>query len=191
MYSLRGKISWKLGLTCIDLGATRRGRVAVGRGSYIAGGASLIADRGTAITLGPRAMVLQGAIIATYGGNIRIGRNVGINPYCVLYGHGGLTIGDDVLIAAHTIIIPANHRFERTDVPINAQGIRARGVVIEDDVWLGARVTVLDGVRIGRGAVVAAGAVVTKDVAPMTIVAGVPAAPIGRRDASTPRPPSA
>lgn len=99
----------------------------------------------------------------------------------MLYGHGGLTIGNDVLIATHVVIIPANHVFERRDVTISAQGERRQGVTIEDDVWVAAHATILDGVRIGRGAVIAAGAVVNADVAPYAVVAGVPAKTIRYR----------
>jgi len=68
-----------------------------------------------------------------------------------------------------------NHNIGRTDVPIDAQGVTRQGIVIEDDCWLGGGATILAGVRVGRGAVVAAGAIVTRDVPPYAIVAGVPA----------------
>lgn len=67
------------------------------------------------------------------------------------------------------------HRYQRTDIPIKEQGIEARGILIQDDVWIGAGVTILDGVEIGRGSVIAAGAVVTKNVEPFSVMAGVPA----------------
>jgi acetyltransferase-like isoleucine patch superfamily enzyme len=115
------------------------------------------------------------------GGSIVIGTKSSINPYCVLYGTGGLVIGDFVRIAAHTVIVAASHRFDRTDVPICAQGSSAVGITIENDVWVGAGVQILDGVRIGRGAIIAAGAVVRSDVEPFAIVGGVPARVIKRR----------
>jgi acetyltransferase-like isoleucine patch superfamily enzyme len=114
----------------------------------------------------------------TYGGFIRIGDHCSVNPFCVLYGHGGLTIGNNVRIATCTVIIPANHVFSDLDIPIHKQGTTALGIVIEDNVWIGANVTILDGVRIGRGAVIGAGAVVTKDVDPLHVVGGVPACTI-------------
>jgi galactoside O-acetyltransferase len=67
------------------------------------------------------------------------------------------------------------HRFDRTDVPIHGQGVTSRGVVIEDNVWIGMNVSILDGVRIGNGSIVGAGAVVTKDVPANAIVVGNPA----------------
>ncbi len=181
MFSLRGKICRRLGWRCVDLGAIVRGELRIGPGAYVGAGAEVVAWRGDNISLGEQSYVLRGALIHTYGGNIRIGRRTGINPYCVLYGHGGLEIGDDVLIATSCVIIPANHNFDRLDVPINQQGLTCKGIQIEDNVWLGAHVTVLDGVRIGRGAVIGAGAVVTKDIPAEAIAVGVPARVIGSR----------
>jgi acetyltransferase-like isoleucine patch superfamily enzyme len=102
----------------------------------------------------------------------------------VLYGHGGLTIGAGVRIAAHVVIIPGSHNFADPDRLIYEQGMTYAGVTIGDDVWIGTGAKILDGVTVGRGAVIAAGAVVTKDVAPLAIVGGVPAKVIGRRGQS-------
>lgn len=110
-----------------------------------------------------------------------MGDHVTVNPFSVLYGHGGLRIGSNVLIAAHVIIIPANHRFDRADILIRKQGESRLGITIGDDVWIGAGARILDGVTIGTGCVVAAGAVVTRDVQPYSVVAGVPARTIKRR----------
>ncbi|MBV5329482.1 MAG: hypothetical protein JZU65_17965 [Chlorobium sp.] len=93
----------------------------------------------------------------------------------MLYGHGGLKIGDNVSIATGSVIVPANHNFTRRDIPFKLQGSTGHGIVLEDDIWVGANVTILDGCRIGKGAIIGAGAVVTKDVAPFSIVGGVPA----------------
>lgn len=119
--------------------------------------------------------ILYGVLIMTYGGNIRIGYGCSINPYTVLYGHGNLTIGNNVLIAGHCLIIPANHNFDNLEIPINKQGLTTKGIVIEDDVWIGSGCRILDGVTIGKGAVIAAGAVVNKNVEPYAVVGGVPA----------------
>ena len=158
-----------------------RGNVQIGRGVFVAAGAELVAERNEQIIIGDRCTILRGALLYPYGGRIVIGDRVGINPYCVLYGHGGLIIGNDVMIAAGCTMIPANHNIENIDIPMNSQGLTTKGIVIEDDVWLAARVTVLDGVRIGKGAVIAAGAVVTKDIASYAIAAGVPARIMGSR----------
>jgi acetyltransferase-like isoleucine patch superfamily enzyme len=183
MYTLRGRIALRLGIGCVERGARVRGNVRLGKRVFIASGAELIANAraGEEIVVGDGCGIHRGALLYPYGGSIRLGQRVGINPYCVIYGHGGLEIGNDVLIATGCVLIPANHRFDDPDRPINVQGIHRRGIVIEDDVWLGARVTVLDGVRIGRGAVVGAGAVVTADVPRYAIAVGVPARVAGSR----------
>ena len=137
---------------------------------------------GGSITIGKKCELLNGVLLMTYGGTIEIGNNCSINPYSIIYGHGNLKIGNNVLIAAHTVIIPANHIFSDPSNSINSQGLTKLGIVIEDDVWIGAGCKILDGVTIGRGSVIAAGAVVNKDVASYTIVGGVPAKFIKKRE---------
>lgn len=181
LFGSRARICRHLGIGCIEWGATVRGPVRFGRRVIVGRRSAVLCDRASELSIGDDTYVGPDVMIATYEGKIRIGNRVGINPYSILYGHGGLVIGDDVLIAAHTVIIPANHNFSRRDIPINTQGESRKGVTIGNDVWLGARVTVLDGVTIGQGAIVAAGAVVTQDVAPYTIVGGVPARVLSTR----------
>ncbi len=126
----------------------------------------------------------RGAILAPYGGRITISENVFIGPYCLLYGHGGLTIGANCLIAGHTIIIPANHVFSANDLPIQKQGETRKGIVIEDDCWIGSGAQICDGVVIGKGTIVGAGSVVTKSLPPGVVAAGVPARQIRLRQPS-------
>lgn len=130
---------------------------------------------GGTILVGRGTEILNGALIMSYGGNIRIGENCSINPYSILYGHGGLFIGNNVLIAGHCILIPANHNFSDLNIPINKQGLTCKGIIIEDDVWLGAGCKVLDGVHIGKGAIIGAGSVVTKSIPENSIYVGNPA----------------
>jgi len=125
--------------------------------------------------------ISDGVVIATYGGTIEIGANTYIGPYCVLYGHGGLAIGRNNMIGAHTVIVPANHGFARVDVPMNVQPLTQEGIRIGEDVWIGSGCKVLDGVSIGNGAVIGAGSVVTKDIGAYSIAFGVPAVAIRSR----------
>lgn len=121
--------------------------------------------------------VAQGALIACYGGHIVLEENVYVGPGAILYGHGGLRVGRDTMIAAGCVLVPANHAVDTTGCR-RVQPVSQHGIDVGEDVWLGARVVVLDGVRIGEGAVVGAGAVVARSVEPRTVVVGVPARPI-------------
>jgi acetyltransferase-like isoleucine patch superfamily enzyme len=165
--------------------------ISIGGGSQVHAGATIAATYMTvddrlysqprgSISIGGTCLLMPGCIIASYGGAIRIGSHVSVNPYTILYGHGGLTIGDHTRIAAHCVIIPANHRFDAS-APIAQQGLSRRGITIGSDVWIGAGARILDGVTIGDGAVIGAGAVVTRDVGCGAVVAGVPAKPISMR----------
>jgi acetyltransferase-like isoleucine patch superfamily enzyme len=157
--------------------------IRLGHGVYLDEGVYLHAcPRG--IEIGPGTIVMHGAILHVYNfrelphSGIKIGRDSLIGEYSVIRGQGGVQIGDRVYTSPFTQIIAVNHVFDDPARPFVEQGITAEGIVIEDDVWLGAGAIITDGVRVGKGAVIAAGAVVTKDVAPHTVVGGVPARPI-------------
>lgn len=154
--------------------------IRLGNGVYLDEGVYLHAcPRG--IEIGADTIVMHGAILHVYNfrrmphSGIRIGRNSLIGEYTVIRGQGGVTIGDRVYTSPFTQIIAVNHVFSDPTRSFTEQGITAEGIVIEDDVWLGASAVITDGVHIGRGAVVAAGAVVTQDVPAHTVVGGVPA----------------
>jgi acetyltransferase-like isoleucine patch superfamily enzyme len=104
-----------------------------------------------------------------------------INRYTMLDAHERIEIGRDCMIGPHCFITDGDHG-TKMGLPINKQPMRTAPVVIEDDVWLGAGVIVLKGVRIGRGAVVGAGSVVTRDVESFSIAIGTPARIVGRRE---------
>ncbi|MGQ0604429.1 MAG: acyltransferase [Anaerolineales bacterium] len=158
-------------------------QIRLGHGVYLDQGVYLHATP-SGIRLGANTIVMHGAVLHVYNfrnmphAGITIGRDSLIGEYTVIRGQGGVHIGDRVYTSPFTQIIAVNHVFDDRTKPFVEQGITAEGIVIEDDVWLGANVVVVDGVRIGQGAVIAAGAVVTKDVPPYTVVAGVPAKPI-------------
>lgn len=119
------------------------------------------------------------------GAGIEIGRRTIINVGGYLSGEGRLTIGAEVLIGPHVKLLSAGHEIDDGDEIVARNGITRAPVVIEDGAWIGAGATVLQGVRVGKGAVVAAGSVVTHDVPPGTVVAGVPARKV--RDRLSPR----
>jgi carbonic anhydrase/acetyltransferase-like protein (isoleucine patch superfamily) len=156
-----------------------------GSGVIVMRGAVLNREYGGTIAIGPGTIVHRGAMLLPYGGFIRLGKRCRINPYSVLYGHGGLTIGDYVRIAAHCVIVPANHGIALDGGLIADQPLTKRGVRIGNDVWLGAGVRVLDGAVIGEGCVVAAGAVVRGELEPYGIYAGVPARLVRMRTPTT------
>ena len=107
---------------------------------------------------------------------IVIGSHTIINRRCTLDCRGGLAVGDNVSISPEVMLITSSHRMDDPEF-----GVEDRPIVIEDYAWIGSRATVLPGVTIGRGAVVAAGAVVAKDVPPYAVAGGVPARVIGER----------
>lgn len=115
-------------------------------------------------------------------GCIEIGKRTYIGPYSCLAGPGTIKIGQDCLIASHTGIYANNHNFADPARKISVQGTTNQGIVIEDDCWLGSGVKVLDGVTIGQGSVIGAGAVVTKDIPPFSVAVGVPAKVSAHRD---------
>ena len=105
------------------------------------------------------------------GKNIKIGKNVFINSGCRFQDQGGITIGDDVLIGHNVVLATLNHN----ENPKLRENLIPSPIEISDKVWIGSNATILPGVKIGYGAIIAAGAVVTKNVDDMTIVGGIPA----------------
>lgn len=111
---------------------------------------------------------------ASFNHALCIDDNSGIGEHSEIY--GDVRIGKDVMMGTNCIIYSRNHAFDRIDIPMRAQGFsQVKPVVIEDDVWIGGRVTILPGVRVGTGAVIGAGAVVTKNVPPYAVMGGNPA----------------
>jgi acetyltransferase-like isoleucine patch superfamily enzyme len=160
-------------------------KISIGRGTKISRRGALQLYGGGSIKLGRNCRIMDYALLMSYGGDIEIGDDCSINPFCVLYGHGGLKIGNGVRMAAHTVVIPANHSFADVNTPIWRQPETRSGIVIEDDVWIGAGCRILDGVRIGRGCVIGAGAVVTSSLPEFSIAVGMPARVVrDRRDSS-------
>lgn len=115
----------------------------------------------------------------TYG--IKVGHRFSVNSGAILDGRGGITIGDDVMIGPPAVIYSSGHDTTQPDQPMTGLDHILKPVVIEDNVWIGAHASIPGGIVIGKGVIVAAGAVVVDDVADNCIVAGVPARITGKR----------
>lgn len=135
-------------------------------------------QRGTRISIGAHSQVYDYVVIRAVGGtgDIVIGEHCYINPHCVLYSGSGIRFGNYVLVGPGCSIVPANHATDRTDVVMRKQGFMASrgGVVVEDDVWIGAHCVVLDGTYIESGAVIAAGSVVSGRITGKALWGGNP-----------------
>jgi acetyltransferase-like isoleucine patch superfamily enzyme len=170
------------GIAAIESGVRLRfaNHIRLGTGVYIDQGAYLHACP-QGIEVGTGSIIMHGAVLHVYNfrgiphSGIKVGKNSLVGEYSVIRGQGGVCIGDRVYTSPFTQIIAVNHVFDDPNQSFVDQGITAQGIVIEDDVWIGAGAIVTDGVHIGKGAVIAAGAVVTKNVEPHTVVGGVPA----------------
>ena len=125
-------------------------------------------------TFGKNTYIGSGVVLKCCN-KISVGQNLSIHDGCYIDASGSLTIGDEVSIAHHTSILTFNHTWVDTSQPIKYNPVELSSVVIEDDVWIGCGVRIMPGVTIGKRSVIAAGSVVTKDVAAGTMVAGVPA----------------
>ena len=135
--------------------------------AYVAAAAAIFTSH---LVLGEQSWIAGHALVR---GDVEFGAHCTVNPYAMI--SGKVRCGDGVRIASHVSIVGFNHGFDDPDMPIHMQKHESLGISIEDDVWIGANAVVLDGVTVGRGAVIAAGAVVSKDVPSLAIVGGVPA----------------
>lgn len=170
------------GWAAIENGVRLRfaGNIRLGKGCYLDQSVYLHACR-NGIEIGEGTLVMYGSVLHVYNfreiphSGIRIGRQGLIGEYNVIRGQGGVTLGDRVYTSPMVQILAVNHVFDDPKRPFIEQGITARGIVVEDDVWIGSGAVLTDGVRVGKGSVVAAGAVVTRNVPSGVVVAGVPA----------------
>lgn len=112
---------------------------------------------------------------------IEIGEYSSLQHYSIIYGAGPVSVGSYVRIAAHSCIVPVNKGTDDPDIPIARQKGSAVDIVLDDDIWVGNGVTILDGAKIGRGSVLAAGSVIKGEIAPYSIMGGVPGRVLKRR----------
>jgi acetyltransferase-like isoleucine patch superfamily enzyme len=162
----------------------RRG-VRLDRSCYVGPGVSLGLDttpqvKGQ-IEIAAKCELNQGVELYAWGGSIRLARRVWLGPYVVIYGHGGVEIGESTLVSMHCTILSSNHAIPAMGTLIRDVADELLPTKIGRDVWIGANAVILGGVTIGDGAVVAAGAVVTNNVETGAVVAGVPAREIRKR----------
>jgi acetyltransferase-like isoleucine patch superfamily enzyme len=152
--------------------------IQVGQGSFIAPDAGIFGEPGRGVVIGDHCAIATQAFLH---GPITLGNDVSVNAGARLDGgRKGLLVGDGTRIASGAALYAFDHGL-RPDRDLKDQAVRSRGIRIGRDVWIGANAGITDGVVIGDHAVVAMGAVVTKDVADWAIVAGVPAVVIGDR----------
>ena len=148
----------------------------IGKNVKIYEGAKLALRKGCPINIGNNVSLEKGVIISTSeSGKIHIGNNVYIGEYSILMSNAEIEIGDNVLISPNNDIADFNHIYKDASRPVNEQGVIAKKVTIQEDVWIGAGCKILMGVTIGKGAVIGAGSVVTKDVPAFHVVVGNPA----------------
>lgn len=188
--AVRWRFHRSAGLLLIGKGVTLR------QPSYLSVGKNFIAQdnceinciskRG--IVFGDKATVGSYAIIRPtnlYGGELgeglKVGNNSSIGPYAYIGCSGYIEIGDNVMMSPRVSIYSENHNFSETGIPMNEQGVTRSFVKIEDDCWIAANSVILAGVTVGKGSIVAAGSIVTKDVPPYSVVGGNPAKVIKSR----------
>ncbi len=170
------------GLAAIECGVRLRfaNHIRLGRGAYLDQRVYIHACP-NGVEIGAGTLVMHGAVLHVYNfrdlphAGIRIGRDSLVGEYTVIRGQGGVTIGDRVYTSPFVQIVAVDHVYDDPTRSFTEQGITAQGIAVADDVWIGSGAIITDGVRVGQGSVIAAGAVVTQDVPPYKVVAGVPA----------------
>lgn len=130
---------------------------------------------GDNVSIGAFSRIIISTSFNNLGSHITIGNNVGIGEFAYLGGGGGLEIGDDCIIGQYLSCHPENHNYHSLDTLIRNQGVCRKGIVVGRNCWIGSKVTILDGVKIGDNCVIAAGAVVTKSLPENSVIGGVPA----------------
>lgn len=156
--------------------------VTIGRGVHFETHRSI---PGTArIMIGTSSTLDDSIRLEAWGGSIRIAPRTHIGAFTVVYGHGGVTIGEGTLVSPHCCILSSNHDIPRFDTPIRSQDDILKPTVIGSDVWIGAGSIILGGVSIGNGAVIGAGAVVARNVEAGAVCVGVPARQVSSRNGS-------
>jgi len=130
---------------------------------------------GDNVSIGAFSRIIVSTSLNEIGDKITIGNNVGIGEFAYLGGAGGLEIGDECIVGQYLSCHPENHNYQDTEIAIRHQGVSRKGIKIGKNCWIGSKVTILDGVTIGNGCIIAAGSVVNKSFPENAIIGGVPA----------------
>lgn len=152
-------------------------KIAIGDNVVIDDGCCLDAKGtdNTGIVIGTGVFVGRNTILSCKNGDIIIGDHANLGFNCEIFSASRVRVGRSILMAAYTYLVGGDHLFDRVDIPVLEQGRTARGIDVDDHVWLGTHVVVTDGSRIGRDAIIGAGAVVVGEIAPFAIATGIPA----------------
>jgi acetyltransferase-like isoleucine patch superfamily enzyme len=141
------------------------------------------------IIIGEGVFVGRNTILSCKNGDIIIEDNANLGFNCEIFSASRVRVGKSILMAAYTYLVGGDHLYDRVDIPVLEQGRTARGIDIDDNVWLGTHVVVTDGSRIGRDAIIGAGAVVVGELPEFAIATGIPARVVrDRRTTLTPAP---
>jgi acetyltransferase-like isoleucine patch superfamily enzyme len=191
-YLLRKRLYARLFKSCghnviIGRGVTFRHPDRIGIGSRVAvDDYALLDAQGSGIEgiqISNEAIISRNCVIQGKTGPVTLKERADIGVNTIISSVSGITIGKDTLIAGHCYIGGARYNWQRTDIPMSQQGQHTKGpIVIGDDVWIGAGAAILDGVTIGNGSIIAAGAVVTDTVPDYVIAAGIPCKTLRKRD---------
>ena len=155
--------------------------LSIGRNVQINAFCSKAIEFGNNVTIKDQVIINSLGVLSHIGEGLKIGNNVGISERTIIQVRGEIIIEDDVIIGPGCTFISENHKFDDPMLPIRIQGTNRIGIKIRKGVWIGANVTVLDGVEIGYNSIIAAGSIVNKDIMPNSIYAGVPAKFIKKR----------
>ncbi|MGE0043375.1 MAG: hypothetical protein AB7H88_01260 [Vicinamibacterales bacterium] len=137
------------------------------------------------IEVGNGVFVGRNTILSCKNGDIVIDDHANLGFNCEIFSASRVRVGKHILMAAYTYLVGGDHLYDRVDIPVLLQGRTARGIEVDDNVWLGTHVVVTDGSRVGRDAIIGAGAVVVGEVPAYAIAAGIPAKVLrDRRDAA-------
>lgn len=136
---------------------------------------------GDNVSIGKNTVIECSGSMKELGKGLVVGNNVGLGTHGFFGCAGGIQIGNDVILGNYVSMHSENHNYDRNDIPIRLQGVNRKGIIIGNDCWIGAKVTFLDGVELGNGCIVAAGAVVRGNFPDNSIIGGVPAKVIKNR----------